>query len=85
MTYTVVLLPSARRQFLGLPKTLQERLRPHIDALAADPRPRGVKKLKGRGDYWRIRAGDYRIVYVIEDDRLMVSVARIGHRREVYR
>ena len=84
MTYTVVLLPAARRQFLGLPKMAQKRLRPRIDALAANPRPPGVKKLKGKRDFWRIRVGDYRVIYTIQDDRLLVSVIRIGRRRNVY-
>ena len=84
MTYAVILLPAARRQFLSLAKPLQERLCPHIDALADNPRPHGVKKLKGHRDYWRIRVGDYRIIYTVQDDRLLVSVIRVGHRREVY-
>jgi len=85
MTYTVVLLPAARRQFASLPKSVQERLRPHLDALAVNPHPHGVTKLKGRFEYWRIRVGDYRVVYTIDGDRVVVSVVRIGHRREVYR
>jgi mRNA interferase RelE/StbE len=84
MTYAVILLPAARRQFLSLPKSLQERLQPHIDALADNPRPPGVKKLKGLVGYWRIRVGAYRIIYTIQDDRLLVSIVRIGHRRDVY-
>ena len=84
MTYTVILSPDARRQFLKLPRALQERLQPRIDALADNPRPPGVKKLKGYRDYWRIRVGDYRIIYTIQDDRLIVTVLRIGNRRDVY-
>mgnify|MGYP001580816136 FL=1 len=56
-----------------------------MDALAATPRPKGVKKLTGTDDLYRIRVGDYRIVYQIHDDRLIVLVVRIGHRRDVYR
>jgi mRNA interferase RelE/StbE len=55
-----------------------------IEGLAADPRPAGCKKLHGHADLWRIRVGDYRIVYIIDDDRKTVSVTRISHRREVY-
>jgi len=55
-----------------------------LHALADDPRPHGVKKLKGYRDYWRIRVGDYRIIYAIQDNRLLVIVIRIGHRRDVY-
>ncbi|MEO5333000.1 MAG: type II toxin-antitoxin system RelE/ParE family toxin [Magnetococcus sp. YQC-5] len=53
--------------------------------LAHDPRPPGSKKLAGVADTWRIRVGDYRIIYIIEDDRLVVLIVKIGHRREVYR
>ncbi len=56
-----------------------------MDALAANPRPKGVKKLTGLDNLYRIRAGDYRIVYQIRDDRLIVLVVRIGHRKDVYR
>jgi len=60
-------------------------LRPRIDALADGPRPAGAKKLKGGGELWRIRVGDYRIVYAVRDRILLVLVVRVAHRREVYR
>ena len=53
-------------------------------ALAEDPRPLGCKKLKGRKDQWRIRVGDYRVVYTIDDAKLLVEVTRVRHRSEVY-
>ena len=56
-----------------------------IDQLAENPRPQGCKKLKGDDNLWRVRAGDYRIVFSIHDDLLLVLVIRIAHRREVYR
>ena len=56
-----------------------------ISALAGDPRPAGCKKLRGHKDLWRIRAGDYRVVYIIDDANSLVSIIRIAHRREVYR
>jgi len=56
-----------------------------INALADDPRPRGVEKLKGVADQYRIRLRSYRVSYTIQDDRLIVLVLRIGHRRDVYR
>lgn len=55
-----------------------------IDGLAVNPRPSGCKKLRGYKNLWRIRVGDYRVVYIIDDDRTMVSVTRIAHRRDVY-
>lgn len=56
-----------------------------MDALAGDPRPKGVKKLFGLDDLYRIRVGEYRVVYQIQDNRLIVLVVRIGHRKDVYR
>ena len=86
MRYTVDFTPAAARQFRKLPRNVQGILRPTINALAEDPRPQGVKTLTNaaQGTY-RIREGDYRIVYDIEDDVLLVLVVRVGHRREVYR
>ena len=63
---------------------LRDRIAAAIDGLADDPRPRGSVKLAGRNDY-RVRVGDYRIVYAVDDDERLVLVARIAHRREVYR
>jgi mRNA interferase RelE/StbE len=63
---------------------LRDRIRAAIDLLAADPRPPGAVKLASRDDY-RIRVGDYRIVYAVDDAERLVLVARIAHRREVYR
>lgn len=83
--YTVELRPSARRELLKLPRPDQRRLIRAMDALADNPRPRGIKKLAGPDDLYRIRVGDYRVVYTIQDDRLIVLVVRIGHRKDVYR
>ena len=82
--YEVRLHPDAARAFRRLHGRLRERIRVAIDALAVNPRPAGVVKLAGRGDY-RARVGDYRIVYAVDDDERLVLVARIAHRREVYR
>jgi mRNA interferase RelE/StbE len=84
-TYKVTILPTALGQLAELPHHDQKRIRERIDGLAADPRPPGVKKLKGEPDLYRLRSGNYRIIYSIEDVRLIVLVIRIGHRREVYR
>lgn len=83
--YRVEFTRSARKAFAGLPVSVQQRLDPHILALAKNPRPSGVAKLAGEEDAWRIRVGDYRIVYEIHDDVLLVLVVRVGHRREIYR
>ncbi len=85
MAYRVEFSPAAEREFRKLGREIQLRLRPRIDALADDPRPAGAKKLKGRGELWRIRVGDYRIVYEVRNQILVVLVVRVAHRREVYR
>jgi len=82
--YRVEFAPSAVRQFRDLPREVQRRLSPRIDALALDPRPRGCVKLQGETRY-RIRSGEYRVVYEVEDRVLRVLVVRVAHRREVYR
>jgi mRNA interferase RelE/StbE len=85
MAYAVDFAPSAEREFLKLAREIQLRLRPRIDMLANDPRPAGAKKLKEREDLWRIRVGNYRIVYEVRDRTLVVLVIRVAHRREVYK
>ena len=83
--YEVVLSPKAEKQLDELPRPMQRRITEAIEGLESNPRPHGVKKLEGAEDLWRIRVGDYRIVYTIKDDRLVVLVVKIGHRREIYR
>ena len=84
MRYTVRLDRSPQKFLDVLHGDIYTRIISALHALADNPRPHGVKKLKGYRDYWRIRVGDYRIIYTIQDDRLLVVVIRIGHRREVY-
>lgn len=83
--YSIRFKPSAGRAFDRLPQDAKKRVSAAIDDLASDPRPRGVAKLSGEDDLFRIRAGDYRVVYSIRDRELLVLVVRIGHRRDVYR
>lgn len=85
MTYTIVYRPSARKALLDLPDSVTRRIEPAIDALAANPRPIGVKKVAGSRNLHRIRVGAYRVVYEIHDDIITVVVVRIGNRRDVYR
>jgi mRNA interferase RelE/StbE len=82
--YAIDTKPSARGELENLSDNLIARLVPKIEGLAANPRPTGCRKLRGYKDFWRIRVGDYRVVYIIDDDRKMVSVTRIAHRRDVY-
>jgi mRNA interferase RelE/StbE len=85
MTYQIEFVKQAAKQLRALPAQERERLQPKIDALATEPRPIGVIKLAGEEDLYRIRVGDYRIIYSIQDTQLLVLVVKIGHRRDVYR
>lgn len=84
-TYEVRLLITARRQLLRIPGRIRSRVTEAIGGLAADPRPSECKKLAGKTDYYRIRVGDYRVLYEVRDSDVLVLVIKIGHRREVYR
>ena len=86
-TYTVVLTSRARRQLRKLSASVQKQIKPVIDALAENPRPEGVKKLKGMKKgiaRYRVRSGNYRIIYEIDDNFLRVDVVDIKDRREAY-
>lgn len=85
MPYRIEFTPSAARAFKKLPGSIQSRIAPKIDALAVHPRPHGVEKMAGNENRYRIRVGEYRTIYVIDDGSHLVTVAVIGHRREVYR
>lgn len=86
MPYKVEILRRAEKSLRALTdRKLYLRLRDTIDALAMEPRPHGCTKLSGAKNIYRVRVGDHRIIYQIEDDRLLVLVADIGHRREIYR
>jgi len=83
--YAVEFLPSAAKSLSGLEPTVQHRIARRIDRLAEDPHA-GATKLRGTDEVWRVRVGDYRVLYQIEtDERLVVLVIKIGHRRDVYR
>lgn len=83
--YQVEFASRAQRMFRNLTADVQRRLDPAIQALSQDPRPPGCKKLSGEEFLWRIRVGDYRIVYQIQDNELLVLVVKVGHRRDIYR
>ncbi len=85
MTYRITLAPSAARQLRTLDPQARRRIQAALELLAADPRPPAATRLVGGSGEWRVRTGDHRIIYEIEDDRLLVLVLRIGHRRDVYR
>jgi len=85
MPYQVLFAPAAERQLYRLPEAVQPRIVRAAEALANAPRPPGTRKLEGSRGRWRIRVGDYRIVYEIREEALLVLVVRVGHRRDVYR
>jgi mRNA interferase RelE/StbE len=84
MTYRLELRPSARKELRKLPHSVYDHAVAGINGLAQNPRPFGVKKLAGYQNRHRIRVGDYRIIYEIHDDVLLVLVVRVAHRREAY-
>jgi mRNA interferase RelE/StbE len=81
--YKILIKASASKEIKKLPKKDLQRIVDKIQALSLDPRPAGCEKLSG-DDKFRIRQGNYRIIYLIEDDRLIVIVIKVGHRRDVY-
>ena len=84
MAYRIEVRPKVEKALRKLPTRIVQAVRGVIDGLANDPRPQGAKRLTER-DEWRIRVGDYRILYLIEDALLVVIVVKIGHRKDVYR
>jgi len=84
VTYSIDFEPGALRQLKKLDRAVQARLKPKINALAENPRPRDAKKLKGYENTYRIRVGGYRILYEIYDNILLVLVVKIGPRRDIY-
>jgi len=82
--YSLAVTRSAQKELDALDERLFARIDRKILALADDPRPAGSKKLKGYKDSWRIRIGDWRVVYIVDDPAKLVTVTRIAHRREVY-
>jgi mRNA interferase RelE/StbE len=84
LAYRVEILPAVERQLRRIDSDARRRIGAAILALAGDPRPHGCRKLSGSEEY-RVRVGDYRILYEIEDAFLRVLVVKVGHRRDVYR
>lgn len=84
MRYQVFVKPAAQRQLKKLTLAVQKDLIALIESLSDEPRPSGCKKLKQRQNQYRVRLGDYRIIYSIEDMSLIVRVIKVGHRRDIY-
>lgn len=83
-SYRVEVKPSARKELERLSNQVIARITRRLEALASNARPPGCKKLKGGDQEWRVRVGDYRVVYTVDDQNLLVEVTRIRHRSEVY-
>lgn len=84
MTYRIEVAPAVVRQVRKLDPAARRRIQAAIELLAEHPRPQGARKLVGGDGEWRVRTGDYRIVYEIHDDVLLVLVVAVGHRRDIY-
>jgi mRNA interferase RelE/StbE len=84
VTYAIEVARAAARQLGKLDPPVRRRIQAAVELLAEDPRPPGAKKLVGGDGEWRVRTGDYRIVYEIHDDVLLVLVVALGHRRDIY-
>ncbi len=82
--YSLEIVHSAQKELDALDDSLFARIDRRILALADDPRPVGSRKLKGYKDTWRIRIGDWRVIYIVDDAAKLVRITRVGHRREVY-
>lgn len=83
--YDVQLSKGAAKELRKLDRPVQARILAVLTLLQDEPRPSTVKALSGHAGYLRVRVGDYRIVYTVEDDRLVVLVLAVGHRGEIYR
>jgi len=85
MSYSIVISKQALKELAKLPLKINRHISSAIDALGENPRPAGCKKLKGEKEYiWRIRVGDYRILYSIDDEISIVEIRKIGHRKDIY-
>ncbi len=91
MAYKIVITESATKELKRIPAKMQDRIFEKIDELAEEPKPHGHKKLKSfnmpgsdQNDYYRIRVGDYRVIYVIENEQITIIIMKIAHRKDVY-
>jgi mRNA interferase RelE/StbE len=85
MAYQVEITPAAQRTIKKLSKNVQRKIIETIEKLANEPRPVGVVKLSATENLYRVRTGDYRIIYEIQDKILLIVITKVGHRRDVYK
>ena len=84
MSHTVEIKSGAEKQIFALPRQILRKVHDHIESLAENPRPLNAKKL-AMGLGWRVRVGNYRIIYIIDDAKNTVTIVRVKHRKDVYR
>jgi mRNA interferase RelE/StbE len=85
VSYQVLVTPKAQREIDGLEQKLRGQVLAKLTALGSNPRPSGCVKLAGEDDLWRVRVREFRILYEIQDKKLLVLVVKVDHRSEVYR
>jgi len=83
--YEIVFARSARKELQAISTDVAERILEKIGLLASNPRPSGCKKLQGHSNLWRVRVGEYRIIYSIDDDNHLIDISVVRHRSEAYR
>ena len=84
-SYSIRIKPSALSKLKKLPSQIKRRISAKIDSLASDARPAGGEKLEGTDDLYRVRVGNYRIIYQIQDENLLIMIVKVGDRKEIYR
>jgi mRNA interferase RelE/StbE len=85
MKYKIIIDSSLKKQFKVIPQKTSRIIVKNIENLSDNPRPRGYKKIKGAINKYRIRTGNYRIIYSITDDILTIEIIKIGHRKDIYK
>jgi mRNA interferase RelE/StbE len=83
--YEITFSRTARKDLAALPAQMQDRILEAIDQLRSDPRPHGCRKLQGTDNRFRIRVGDYRVIYEVHDEQVSVLIIRVRHRKDAYR
>lgn len=85
LVYRVVFTRKAEKELLKLPQSVSKRIIPRIENLITDPKPSSSKRLVGYADLYRIRIGDYRVIYEIRNQKLIIVVIKIAHRKDIYK
>lgn len=84
MSYSLEFRPAALKELKKLPRSVSDQLHEVFEQLKHNPRPPGCLKMKGNSGHWRIRSGNYRVIYEIQDSRLLVLIVDVGHRSDIY-